>query len=83
MANIIKARIQSSTGSIQSTAPPTLTRVERTLSTGTNRLDGLADVVATTEVDGGVPVYDAATDKYVIKRIDANVTITDIDGGFF
>jgi hypothetical protein len=49
----------------------------------TTRLDSLNDVVATGEVSGAVPVYDAATDKYVVQKLDLNNVIGDLDGGTF
>ena len=51
--------------------------------TPTSRLDSLNDVVATGEVSGAVPVYDAATDKYVVQKLDLNNVIGDLDGGTF
>ena len=40
------------------------------------RIDLCQDVDATNEVDGAVPVYDSATDKYVVQQIN-------LDGGSF
>jgi hypothetical protein len=51
--------------------------------TATTRLDNLNDVVATGEVSGAVPVYDAATDKYVVQKLDLNNVTGDLDGGTF
>lgn len=47
-----------------------------------NRLDTLADVDASTEVDGGFLTYDAALDKYVIRRFSLDPA-TVLDGGTF
>jgi hypothetical protein len=47
------------------------------------RLDALNDVVASGEVSGAVPVYDSATDKYVVQKLDLSNVIGDLDGGTF
>lgn len=52
-----------------------------TISTG--RLDGLQDVISAGEVTGAVPVYDAATDKYVIERLNLADVDGSLDGGGF
>ena len=87
MANIVRVSFDTATGII-STSPVSITTLSdfnysnASSSSTSNRLDKLNDVVATNEVDGGVPVYDAATDKYIIKQLTA-VTPSDIDGGGF
>lgn len=55
----------------------------KSVVTQTTRLDNLNDVVATGEVSGAVPVYDAATDKYVVQKLDLNNVTGDLDGGTF
>ena len=49
----------------------------------TRRLDALADVDATAEVEGGVPVYYAANDTYVVEQLNLSADIEEIDGGSF
>lgn len=51
--------------------------------TATTRLDNLNDVVATGEVSGAVPVYDATTDKYVVQKLNLSDVSGDLDGGTF
>ena len=53
-----------------------------TISTG-GRLDGLQDVISAGEVTGAVPVYDAATDKYIIERLNLADVDGSLDGGGF
>ena len=43
----------------------------------------LKDVVATGETNGAVPVYDANTDKYVVKKLDLGDVTGNLDGGTF
>lgn len=47
------------------------------------RLDSLGDVVASGETNGAVPVYDATTDKYIVKKLDISDVTGAIDGGTF
>lgn len=47
------------------------------------RLDSLQDVISAGEVSGAVPVYDAATDKYVIERLNLSDVDGSLDGGDF
>jgi len=47
------------------------------------RLDSLQDVISAGEVSGAVPVYDAATDKYVIERLNLSDVDGSLDGGGF
>lgn len=56
--------------------------IAATISTG-GRLDKLQDVVAGGEVGGAVPVYDAATDKYIIERLKLEDVDGSLDGGDF
>jgi len=52
-------------------------------SSANTRLDGLLDVVANGETAGAVPVYDAATDKYVVERLNLSDVDGPLDGGNF
>jgi len=63
--------------------PVTLKNVPTVTVGGLNRLDALNDVVSTGETSGAVPVYDAATDKYVVQKLDLSNVIGDLDGGTF
>lgn len=47
------------------------------------RLDRLNDVDSSGESEGATLVYDAATDKYVTKRIDFDIIDGILDGGTF
>lgn len=47
------------------------------------RLDSLQDVISAGEVSGAVPVYNAATDKYVIERLNLSDVDGSLDGGGF
>jgi hypothetical protein len=88
MVNVVVARkrtIQVSTnataGIIDSTTPVTLKNNPILTSGGVDRLDHLKDVDATTELDGSTLIYDAANDKYVVRKIDFGDV--GLDGGDF
>ena len=89
--NVVVARkrtVQVSTnataGIIDSTTPVTLKPIPSVSSgSGVDRLDKLKDVVATGETNGAVPVYDATTDKYVVKKLDLGDVTGNLDGGTF
>lgn len=83
MSNLVRAKFNTSTGIINTTSPVTLSNTSIINITGTNRMDALVDVVATTELEGAVPIYDSATDKYVIRNITGNLVFGAIDGGIF
>ena len=50
---------------------------------GAKRFDQLEDVIATHEVEGGVPVYNAATDKYEVQKLNLTDVDGPLDGGSF
>lgn len=56
--------------------------IAATISTG-GRLDTLQDVISAGETPGAVPVYDAATDKYVVERLNFTDVDGPLDGGDF
>ena len=49
----------------------------------TGKLDSLLDVDASGEITGAVPVYNAATDNYVIQQLNLADVVGDLDGGTF
>lgn len=71
----VRAKV-SSTGTIQTTNPVSIKGFAA-------RLDTLNDVDPTGEVNGAVPVYNAATDTYIVKKLDAGDINLDVDGGTF
>jgi hypothetical protein len=80
----IQVSANATAGSVSTNRNPVTLKNVPTISTGgTNRLDSLNDVVASGEISGAVPVYDAATDKYVVQKLDLNNVIGDLDGGTF
>ena len=89
MTNVVVARkrtVQVSTnataGIIDSTVPVTI-RNTYDVSSSVTRLDHLKDVVATGEIEGATLVYDANTDKYIVKKLDLADVTGDLDGGTF
>jgi len=75
----IQVRI-SNTGQIRAGNPVTVSSLP---IPPTRRLDALSDVDASTEVEGGVPVYHVQGDKYVVEALNLSSDITEIDGGSF
>jgi hypothetical protein len=83
LSNIVRGNFNTSTGIINTSGPLTISNTATINVTGYNRLDRLADVNVTNEVQGGVPIYDSSTDKYVIGNITGNLIFGEIDGGIF
>jgi hypothetical protein len=92
MTNVIVARkrtIQVSTNAtagIIDTSVPVILKNNPVLNaggSGVDRLDALTDVVANTETDGATLVYDAGSDKYIVKKLDLADVTGDLDGGEF
>lgn len=91
MVNVIVGRkrtVQVSTNAtagIIDTAAAVNLKGNPSIGNGISRLDRLNDVDATSEVDKATLVYDAATDKYVVKLLEYNDIVgeLDIDGGTF
>lgn len=73
---------KSSTGVINPTNPVTLKNVP-TINSGVDKLDQLTDVNPAGETDGAVPVYDSATDKYIVQKMNMTDIVGDLDGGTF
>jgi hypothetical protein len=80
----IKVTVEvANTGQLISTNPIAVTSLPQSV---TRRLDRLTDVDALNELEGGVPRYDAGTDKYIVEKLDISDligTIGKIDAGEF
>ena len=71
-------------GIIDSTTPVKLQNTPTIINNlGTSRLDQLVDVIANSEINGSTLVYDSATDKYIVEKLDLNNTVGSLDGGQF
>jgi hypothetical protein len=83
MINVVVAKKRTN-GLIDTSVPVTLKNTPTiTSGAGASRLDHLQDVVATTEVEGATLVYDSATDKYIVKKLDLSDITGNLDGGVF
>jgi hypothetical protein len=71
----ITAKVGTSNGQIQASAPVTLT-------TKPNRLDMLDDVVEGTPINGAVLQYRSSDDKYIVDTISFE-NLGALDGGSF
>lgn len=72
-------KVQTSTAPIQIG-----NRIQSAITPG--RLDTLSDVVENSPANNSTLVYNADTDKYVVKRLDLDDvidTLDDLDGGAF
>lgn len=88
MVNVIVGRkrtiqVSSNTtaGIIDSTSPVTIKNIAG--AAGVTRLDRLSDVDASGESTGSTLIYDAETDKYIVRKIEFNDVTGDLDGGTF
>ena len=88
MTNVVVARKRTvqvsangTAGILDTSVPVTLKNNPSLNSTG--RLDRLTDVVANVEVNGATLVYEASTDKYIVKKLDLSDVTGDLDGGTF
>lgn len=89
MTNVVVARprrvnitANATAGVIDSRVPVTLKNVPFAVG-GATRLDALLDVDPVGEIAGAVPVYDVASDKYIVKKLDLANVVGDLDGGTF
>jgi hypothetical protein len=76
----IKLATNATAGIIDTSIPVTL---KNTPNVGVSRLDRLIDVVANNEINGATLVYEADTDKYIVKKLDLSDVTGDLDGGTF
>lgn len=90
MTNVVVARkrtiqvaANATAGIIDTTVPVTLKNNPVLSSGGVSRLDNLVDVVANNESNGATLVYDASTDKYIVKQLDLSDITGALDGGTF
>lgn len=82
-SNSIRVTVNSSAGILKSTNPVTVKNITTLSNSPSTRLDSLVDVNATNEIEGATLVYDAATDKYVVKQLELKDISGDLDGGTF
>lgn len=80
--NSIRVSVNASSGVISSATPVTVKNIS-TISGGIFRLDQLSDVNARNETDKATLVYDASTDKYIVKNLEFGDISGDLDGGTF
>jgi hypothetical protein len=76
-SSAIKATVNTSGGSIQSSSPVTL----KTATAG--RLDTLVDVEEVSPADGHTLVYRSSDDKYVVQQLSLENVSGALDGGSF
>jgi hypothetical protein len=82
--NIIRVSVNSTAGVITSTNPVTIKNISTTGSVPLpGRLDQLTDVYAANEIDKATLVYDASTDRYIVKQIEFTEIDGPLDGGTF
>jgi len=68
------------TAATTNTQPVTVKAVARSI----NQLADILDVVEASPEDGNTLVYNAASDKYEVKKLSvADITVDNLDGGTF
>ena len=89
MTNVVVAKKRvinvsaNGTSGVLNTSTPVTIKNNPSLGGGVSRLDQLGDVVASLEEDGATLVYDATTDRYVVKKLSFDDMQGDLDGGTF
>ena len=79
----IQVSANATSGIIDTTVPVTIKNTPVIPGGASSRIDKMIDVDPTGETNGATLVYEAITDKYIVKKLDlANVT-GDLDGGVF
>ncbi|QMP83922.1 MAG: hypothetical protein [Caudoviricetes sp.] len=82
--NVIRVSVNSTAGVITSTNPVTVKNITTTGAVPLpGRLDQLTDVYAANEIDKATLVYDASTDRYIVKQIEFTEIDGPLDGGTF
>lgn len=79
----INVTVNSTAGIINTNNPVTLKNVPVIISEPATRLDKLLDVYANNEIEGATLVYDSATDKYIVEKLDLDNTVGALNGGDF
>lgn len=88
MVNVVVSRkrniqVSSNTaGVIDTNVPVTLKNVP-TLINGADTVDELQDVILSQRNDGSTLVYDQPSDKYIVKKLQFEDIVGDLDGGVF
>ena len=90
MTNVIVAKkrtilvsTNATAGVINTTEPVVLKNIPTLVGGTANRLDHLYDVYPVGETQGATLVYDAATDKYIVEKLNLSNTVGNLDGGTF
>ncbi len=80
----IQVSANGTAGMLDTSSPVTIKSIPTVTSgSGVSRLDQLTDVSPSGETDGAVPVYDSATDKYIVQKMNMIDIVGDLDGGTF
>lgn len=73
---------RNQTGVLNTSVPVTLKNVP-TLTSGATTIDQMTDVNLTYRADGSTLVYDPVNDTYVVRNLDFDYIVGDLDGGIF
>lgn len=91
MTNVVVAKQRTihvstnATGGIINTVVPVTLKNTPTIfsGNGVSTFAHLQDVVTINETDGSTVIYDAISNKYIVKPLDLANTIGTLDGGVF
>jgi hypothetical protein len=73
---------RNQTGVLNTSVPVTLKNVP-SLSSGATTIDQMKDVSLAYRADGSTLVYDPPSDTYVVRNLDFDYIVGDLDGGVF
>jgi hypothetical protein len=73
---------KNQTGVLNTSVPVTLKNMP-VFSSGASTVDQLKDVNLVNRSDGSTLVYDPNTDTYIVKRLNFEYIVGDLDGGVF
>ena len=81
----IQVSANATLGIIDSSTPVVLKNNPSLIAVGSGveRFDRLRDIDAAAEVEGAVPIYQANTDVYLVKKLDLDYITGEVDGGTF
>lgn len=79
----IRVSANATAGVIDSVVPVTIKNTPVIQGGASTRIDKMLDVDPAGETNGATLVYQASTDKYIVKKLDLADVTGDLDGGTF
>lgn len=79
----IQVSANATSGIIDTTTPVTIKNTPVIPGGAGSRIDRMIDVDPIGETNGATLVYESASDKYIVKKLDLSDVTGDLDGGVF